>query len=424
MVTNVRNGRHPVHGRNDAYAPQTFLSPSSRLPHAPWERKTPESAVLVSSKKPRLTDEMRQDVACQMLQWKEDGSPKDGTIASIADEFGITDKHVLKIYRNLKTNGTVASIKPPGRPTLYGSDVTDLIIKVVDEARAKQQVASAAMIQKRLSQAHINPLPSEVTINKIKHNLGFEKKKVLKKPLVSSEMQETRLRDARKLLRMYKLDGGYNIVVVDEKNFGQEDDRKYYECRKEDEVPRSVAFIGVQAETRTQRPKVMYFTAVSRNEKIVIIKLDWSKNLTIKGKKAKGMDSKGMKRLWKRVHDAAKEKLPHGSIPFLLLDRSPVHTSKATQDELNRVWGVGNWMFQPPKSPDMNNNDAGVYPFMSREVAKAGAISKTQVEAAVMKVWRTKLNDAILENISLRVQRNLETVIRLNGGNLYDESAL
>ena len=72
-------------------------------------------------------------------------------------------------------------------------------------------------------------------------------------------------------------------------------------------------------------------------------------------------------------------------------------------------------------SPDLNNNDAGVYPLMTRKVAAAGAESKEEIRKAVKGVWRG-LVATELTNIDLRVQRNMEMIKNENGGNYYDES--
>ena len=47
---------------------------------------------------------------------------------------------------------------------------------------------------------------------------------------------------------------------------------------------------------------------------------------------------------------------------MLVYDRAAVHTSKETQEELDRVFGKGNHEAQSPKSPDTNNGDAGLSP--------------------------------------------------------------
>ena len=70
------------------------------------------------------------------------------------------------------------------------------------------------------------------------------------------------------------------------------------------------------------------------------------------------------------MHTAAKKSTPPGLTPFLLLDRAPAHTAKATAAELDRVWGKDNWALLPAKSPDITLTDAALFPNMERNIQK------------------------------------------------------
>ena len=75
---------------------------------------------------------------------------------------------------------------------------------------------------------------------------------------------------------------------------------------------------------------------------------------------------------------------------------------------------------QPGKSPDFSMLDAGVFPWMEREVEDAGATTKEEIRAAVKRVWDS-LDEDMLGRVAKRVRTNMENVIALKGGNFYTE---
>jgi hypothetical protein len=169
--------------------------------------------------------------------------------------------------------------------------------------------------------------------------------------------------------------------------------------------------MGVQAETATQRPKVMALVCVSRSHKIGLWWLPMGKG--------KGVSSETLKPIWKKIH--AKAKALGITKPVLIYDRATVHKSKATQAELDRVFGSGYHEQQAAKSPDTNNGDAGVFPNAARVTACSGAANKDEVMAVVTK-WFKTVDTQMLEAVDDRVLRNYERILELNGGNFYDES--
>ena len=66
--------------------------------------------------------------------------------------------------------------------------------------------------------------------------------------------------------------------MLDQKYFGDCQGELSYEARDEDIVPDNVAFKGAQAETNTQKPKVMFLTVVSPAKAVFMMELDWSKH--------------------------------------------------------------------------------------------------------------------------------------------------
>ena len=72
------------------------------------------------------------------------------------------------------------------------------------------------------------------------------------------------------------------------------------------------------------------------------------------------------------------------------------------------------------KAPDMSHHDAGVCPYMEREVENSGAQTAAEIRAAVAAAWK-KITPEMCINISKRVRKNMAKVIELKGGNFYDE---
>ena len=150
---------------------------------------------------------------------------------------------------------------------------------------------------------------------------------------------------------------------------------------------------------------------------------EWSDALNKKEGKAKGINAEVMRPLWKLMHTAAKKSTPPGLTPFLLLDRAPAHTAKATAAELDCVWGKDNWALLPAKSPDLTLTDAALFPNMERNIQKHGATTKDEIRVAVRRVW-DELTPASIAAMEKRLLRNEAEVIKRHGKNFYDESRL
>ena len=75
------------------------------------------------------------------------------------------------------------------------------------------------------------------------------------------------------------------------------------------------------------------------------------------------------------------------------------------------------------KALDLSHLDAGICPFMEREVEAAGAETPAQIRGAVRKAWK-KVTPEMCENISKRVRNNMlkvTSVIEKKGGNFNSE---
>ena len=76
------------------------------------------------------------------------------------------------------------------------------------------------------------------------------------------------------------------------------------------------------------------------------------------------------------------------------------------------------WQMAAGKAPDMSQLDAGVCPYMEREVEAAGAKNQVEIRAAVKAAW-AKLTDADCVKISKKVRSNMLKVIAQKGGNFF-----
>ena len=68
----------------------------------------------------------------------------------------------------------------------------------------------------------------------------------------------------------------------------------------------------------------------------------------------------------------------------------------------------------------MSHLDAGVCPFLEREIEDAGAESTEEVRKVVKRAWNAVTPEMCVK-ISKRVRGNMQNVIQLRGGNFYHE---
>ena len=66
--------------------------------------------------------------------------------------------------------------------------------------------------------------------------------------------------------------------------------------------------------------------------------------------------------------------------------------------------------------------DTGVFPWMERECENRGYVTKSDIEVAVKAVWGS-LTTETLGRVADRVRRNMHNIVKMNGGNYYDEGS-
>ena len=418
----LKVGRNNVCRRN-----AVILDPSLRVatlpytkaatPRASEEPLTPRTSAPLT---PRTSARLRAKIMDSLVGGN---LPRGGFVAALAKEFNVCRNLPARILHRMRTRatGTADARVNNGRPQVYGDAYKQFIIRQVEIARNHKPrpfVATAHFIQAAMVKS-TNPAITEIPtighITRMKKELGYKIKAVQKKPLLNKVMMRERVRFVKLMKKRFPTnESRESMLSLDEKVFGGEEPHFAFEYRPDiDVVPDHIAFMGEQAETRTQRPKTMALVCVSRNRKIGLWWLPMGKG------RGKGVSSATLKPIWKQIR--AKAKALKIEEPVLVYDRATVHTSKESQAELDRVFGKGNHEMQAPKSPDTNNGDAGLFPNGARATACSGATNKAQVERVVGKWWRT-VNEKMLTAIDDRVLRNYERILELKGGNFYDES--
>ena len=125
------------------------------------------------------------------------------------------------------------------------------------------------MVKKRVD------VPSESWIKDRKQALGFKAHAVKIKPKLNDRLMDERVTAVKFLEHRFPTaNKRLALCVLDEKYFGDCQGELSYEARDEDIVPDNVAFKGVQAETNTQKPKVMFLTVVSPAKVVFMMELD------------------------------------------------------------------------------------------------------------------------------------------------------
>ena len=112
--------------------------------------------------------------------------------------------------------------------------------------------------------------PCITTISKAKRKLGFQKHKVVSKPMLNKNLFAQRLKMAQE--RICSSDAAYIkknacCVFAEEKWSSEKKGAGEFEARKTSPVPKTIKFKGKDAETRTQLIKIMYIFCITSNKK-------------------------------------------------------------------------------------------------------------------------------------------------------------
>ena len=375
------------------------------------------------------TEEQKKDIYHRMQNWHEKGASKrDSPIPGIMKKYGCARKYPSRVYNKAKSKVSVAdgrstSKHARGTPPVE-TKVWDKMVEIIRTNRKKRVCLSCPQLQTELNKTFRGKTPSTSAIRRKKKSMGFTKHRIKSKPKLSQKLKEGRVEFARKIKSMRgKLN---DVIVCDEKWFSvHKGVNAHFEARDDSDVEPEEMFRGVDHETHTQRPKVMYLAALTGSgKKIMLLKLDWVKwgkdNVNSRtGKPAKGICADFLtSEVWPKLVKAAKKEFGRNSRPTLMLDKASSHGAKKSMDYLERHFKV---MLQNGKCPDMNLCDAAVFPLMERRVDATKTEDKKRIGAAVSKVWKEISVQTCQRGIA-RVKRNAEKVLKLGGGNYYGEN--
>ena len=366
-------------------------------------------------------DDAKKEMFRRYAAWIASGKKRaDSPIDDLVNEYECDRHHPKRLYDKVLENGTVENQWDGGRPESFSPECWNAMVDIVRSFRTKQRKAStrviAATLKKQRKKAG-KKAPSHTAVAAAKKELGFVKHKVKTKPKLSSNLWKQREQMAKerveKDLPTY-VKKNARRVFADEKWSSEEKGTVLeFEARKESPVPANIRFKAKDAETRTQLIKIMFVFCVTSTDPIGYWELDfkkWNKEKQQKtkgGKDATGITAAFMKPILKKVAAKARRVLGKGKITFLH-DKAPCYQSLiADQTKTGESFGFDSIEMSAGKAPDMSHLDAGVCPFMEREVEQAGAQTAEDIRAAVKRAW-AKITPAMCRAISARVSRAQE----------------
>ena len=352
---------------------------------------------------------------------------------ALMETFGCERTYPKKLYDKVVKHGSVTSTwSHAGRPAEFSPQCWDAMITIIREHRTQHRVASSRDLSASLKKAPARARkksPSFNTVLRAKKALRFKKHKVAVKPKLNTKLWATRLAMAK--TRMMHSDAAYiqdnvRTVFADEKWFSEEKGRFLaFEARDDSPVPSPEKFVEKQAETATQRVKIMYLLCVTATKPIGCYELDFKKwnaatsAKTKAGKAAKGITSAYLKPVLLKVAKDARRVLGRGPIRFLH-DRAPAYQGVAKDKAVQAAFD-GGVEIAAGKAPDMSHLDAGVCKVMENAVEKEGAQTPDEIRKVVQKVWKAKITPEYCLKISKHIRKNMLAVVARKGGNFYKD---
>ena len=325
---------------------------------------------------------------------------------ALVKKFGCERTYPKKLYDKVVQHGSVASNWAGGRPAEFSPQCWEAMITLIREHRAKHRVASSRELSASLKKAPARArkkAPHYRTVQRAKKELRFKKHKVAVKPKLNTKLWGTRLAMAKK--RMMRSEAAYikdneRTVFADEKWFSEEKGRFLaFEARDDSPVPSPEKFVEKQAETATQRIKIMYILCVTGTKPIGAYELDFKKWNAAKsaktkaGKAAKGITAAYLKPVLLKIAKDARKVLGPGPIRFLH-DRAPAYQCVAKDKDVQAAF-AGGVELAAGKAPDMSHLDAGVCKVMENAVEKAGAQTPDEIRKVVKEMWKAKITPEI-----------------------------
>ena len=183
-------------------------------------------------------------------------------------------------------------------------------------------------------------------------------------------------------------------------------------------------FFTMAAETSTQLKKKMFLVGITEGKKVNFTEIDCTDESNILKKKdkqgnqiqARGMGAAYFAKLAKQLFDDLRRICPRGELG-IWMDLARAHTG--AQAELEKIFKRG-VIAQPPRSPDFNILDAGIFPYLERRQQQEGALSYEAIRESV-KVAFEDLTDEVVTKVCNTVRANFKVVMKKSGGNWYIE---
>ena len=350
-------------------------------------------------------------------EWKDEES-------ALVAKYGKFGYHYAKTcYQTLLARGTLARKAGSGRPRKYSDAlVVDKIRVARNDANAADCTPTrwssrkmAAVLSKDATMEGKLESPSRCTIARTKKRLGFKRIQRRKKPLANATT-----RSQRELFAM-EHDGMCfdHMVVLDEKIFTENKKKNQeIEARQCSPLQPWQLYYTMAAETQTQLKKKMFLVGVTEGKKVGYYEVDCTdeSNITKKGVHAKGMSAAYFTKLAKQLYDDARKIYPTGDLG-VWMDLARAHTG--AKAELEDIFKLG-VISQPPRSPDFNLLDAGIFSYLERRQQEEGAVDLDEIRQSV-KVAFDELTDLTVTKVCNAVRANFKVTMKHQGGNWYVE---
>ena len=314
---------------------------------------------------------IRLEIFQRMQAWHIGGSRlADSPIDELVKKFKCNTKYPSKVFRKMSKTGTCGDRRAAnlGRPRKLGTAAVEHMDQVRRARREEKLPAPTRLLSASLKRKGIADV-SQMTVVRQRQRQGVKRIKVKIKPKLNFAGMARRLQQA-----MDNLDRNWDrTVVIDQKWHSEEKGtNKCIDACPDSPVRPGLIYEGKQAETQTQRVKLMYVAAATGSKKILLEEWDFKAYHDAERKKhpshkGKGVDTAFLihNKFWKRLHAAARRELGPGPI-HLWMDQAGAHKSKETQAIVKGLFDEV--VLQEGKSPEMNLMDAGVFPWMERVV--------------------------------------------------------
>ena len=386
-------------------------------PITPKRKRSEDDTPDTVQKGQRHADDAKITIFSEYSAWVDNGKPYGLSPAkSLQQRYGCHYNYPKELYDKFVKFKSLENRKPCGRPKEFSDKVWAKMLKIMASYQKKHKSKTPISLIKHelMKTLLVDKPPCAETIRLAKKALNVTTQNKIAKPVVGKHAQEKRYAFCKE----HQTADFSRWCVMDMKWFNEHRGTQQYETWPGGEAPPEVQFTAKKGETRTQEVKLMFMAVVSESGPIMLQEMSWEGHLTSSGKPAKGVTGSVLFPYIKKIKDAARQKMGPGPIG-IWLDNAKSHTARIVKAEMEKHFDAV--VFQPPSSPDVNMLDAGVFPHMGKLVEQKGCVSKEDIRRAVKKVWKSDVTEDHLRRVGDRVRRNIQMVVKLEGGNWYRE---